>query len=124
LTSITSPKYSPIHRAGDVAARILERTGQRDLVRRAGDADRIRLGACVERVAHDVRGGEAREHVEARRAQAMIVEPQHRGRHLRRLVRVQHGLRLAEPEAQRVAAGLPSLRSATKPPCRWVISRT
>jgi hypothetical protein len=49
--------------------------------------------------------GEAGEDVEPRRAERVVVEPEQRGRHLRRLVRVQHGLRLADPEPERGDCG-------------------
>ena len=104
LTSITSPKYSPIQvTPGMVAGRVKERPvrvelpvldDQRDLVGSTRNPDRVRLPASVELVAEDVGGGEPGEHVQPRRAQTMVVEPQERRRHLRQLVRVEDGLRL------------------------------
>jgi len=101
-------------RADDVAARIKKGAvgvelpvldDQWDLVRSARNADGIRLGAGVELIADDVGRGEAGEDVEARRAEGVIVEPEQRGRHLRRLVGIQHGLRLADSEAKRRRCG-------------------
>ena len=121
-------------RAGDVAGRVEERPvgvelpvldDQRDLVGPAGDPDRVGLCAGVELVAEDVGGGEPGEDIQARRPEAVVVEPQQRGRHLRRLVRVEDAsASRPAPNPFGVTAGLPSLSAATKPPCRWVISRT
>ena len=49
---------------------------ERDLVRTAGDTDRVRLGTGVELVAEDVGRGETGEHVQARRAESVVVEPE------------------------------------------------
>ena len=93
---------------GDVAGRVKERPvrvelpvldDQRDLVGPTRNPDRVRLPASVELVAEDVGGGEPGEHVQPRRAQTMVVEPQERRRHLRQLVRVEDGLRLPETKS-------------------------
>jgi hypothetical protein len=94
----------------DVARRVEERSvsveaavlnHQRDLVRAAGNPDRIRLGAGVVLVTEDVRSGEPREHVQPRGAEPVVVKPEQRGGHLRQLVRVEDGLGLAGAEPVR-----------------------
>ena len=135
LTSMTSPKYSPIHvSARDVAGRVAERSvrvelpvldHQRDLVRAAGDPDGVGLAAGVELVAQDVGGGEAGEDVQSRRSQGrdrgtIAARPASAAADwCRRRVCVSPG-----PNPFGVTAGLPSLSAATKPPCRCVITRT
>ena len=79
-------------RAFDVAARVAKRAvrvelpvldDERNLVGSAGNADRIGFRASVELIAHDIRRSESSENVESCRAQAVIVEPEERSRHLR-----------------------------------------
>jgi hypothetical protein len=62
---------------------------ERDLVGARGDADRIGLSARVEFVPENVCGRETGEGVQTGGPEAVVVEPQERGRHLRLLIGVE-----------------------------------
>src|SRR5206468_306101 len=71
---------------------------ERNLVRSAGDADRVGLSAGVELVAQNVSGGETGKHIQASRAQGVVVKPEQRGWILWQLVGVMDGLCFSRAE--------------------------
>src|SRR4029453_18626259 len=96
------------NRALDIARRVKEFSvsaelaildHERNFVRAGRNTDRVGLQPGVVLVAKNVGSGQSCKDVEARRAEAVIVEPEKRRGHLWQLIRVMYGLRVARAEA-------------------------